>query len=316
MKKPLKSEQTLPGAAVRPGVLERWHRLSPGQRRRLTGCLLFAGLLTLSFIKPLVSLMIYASGAALHSHIVLIPFVSVYLIMIRRRELPGNCQSAPGWTSALVVVGLAALGAALSFRTATPPLSLNDYLALLTFSYLCLLVAGGFFFLGRKWMATVAFPAAFLIFMVPLPDALVEVLETGSKLASAEAANLFFMISGTPVLRDGTVFQLPGIVIEVSQECSGIRSSWVLFITSLLASYLFLNSTWRRTALVVLVIPLGILRNGFRILVIGLLCVHIGPQMIHSIIHERGGPLFFVLSLGPLFLLLWWLRRGERRVRG
>ena len=45
--------------------------------------------------------------------------------------------------------------------------------------------------------------------------------------------------------------------------------------------------------------------------VIGLLCVEVGPQMIHSVIHHRGGPLFFALSLIPLFLLLWWLRRGE-----
>ena len=160
-------------------------------------------------------------------------------------------------------------------------------------------------------MAAAAFPFAFLIFMVPLPDGIVDLLETASKLASAEAAALFFSIAGTPVLRDGTVFQLPGIVIQVAQECSGIRSSWVLFITSLLASYLFLRSPWRRAVLVLLVIPLAILRNGFRILVIGLLCVQVGPQMIHSVIHHQGGPIFFALSLIPLFLLLWWLRRGE-----
>ena len=55
-------------------------------------------------------------------------------------------------------------------------------------------------------------------------------------------------------------------------------------------------------ALVAFVIPLAILRNGFRILVIGLLCVNVGPQMIHSLIHRRGGPLFFMLSLIPFFL--------------
>ena len=62
------------------------------------------------------------------------------------------------------------------------------------------------------------------------------------------------------------------------------------------------------------VIPLGILRNGFRILVIGLLCVHVGPQMIDSTIHHQGGPFFFALSLVPLLLLLWWLRRQEQRL--
>jgi exosortase/archaeosortase family protein len=110
------------------------------------------------------------------------------------------------------------------------------------------------------------------------------------------------------------VFELPGIVIQVAQECSGIRSSWVLFIAGLLASHLILRTRWRRLVLVAFVIPLGILRNGFRIFVIGLLCVHIGPQMIDSMIHHRGGPIFFALSLVPLFLLLWWLRRQEQRL--
>jgi exosortase/archaeosortase family protein len=103
-------------------------------------------------------------------------------------------------------------------------------------------------------------------------------------------------------------------VLQVAQECSGIRSSWVLFISSLLASHLFLKTHWRQAFLVAFVIPLGILRNGFRILVIGLLCVHVGPEMIDSPIHHRGGPLFFALSMIPLFLLLWWLRRQEQRL--
>ena len=72
-----------------------------------------------------------------------------------------------------------------------------------------------------------------------------------------------------------------------------------------------LEDAWRRFALVAFVIPLAILRNGFRIFVIGLLCVNVGPQMIHSLIHRRGGPVFFMLSLIPFFLVLWWLRKGR-----
>ena len=158
-------------------------------------------------------------------------------------------------------------------------------------AFVSFVAAGGFLFLGSKWMAAAAFPVAFLIFMVPLPDAAVDWLEKASVLASAEAAALFFNMAGTPLVRHGTVFELPGIVLQVAQECSGIRSSWVLFITSLLASHLFLRTRWRRIVLVAFVIPLGILRNGFRILVIGLLCVHVGPHMIDSPIHHRGGPL-------------------------
>ena len=162
-------------------------------------------------------------------------------------------------------------------------------------------------------MKAAAFPVFFLVFMVPLPDQLVVILEDASTNASAEAANLFFSIARVPVFREGPVFHIPGIVIEVARECSGIRSSWVLFISSLLASYLFLVSPWRRAALIAVSIPLGVMRNGFRILVIGVLCVHEGPHMIHSPIHRQGGPVFFAMSLVPLVVVLWLLRRKENR---
>jgi exosortase C (VPDSG-CTERM-specific) len=280
--------------------------------RRLIGFLAFGILLGVAFGQSLTSLAKYAAITDLHSHILLVPFISAYLIYHRYKQLPKAYSSSWGWGLLSLLLGLGSLFTAGNLIKVDPALSQNDSLSLTAFSFVCLLAMGGFLFLGRKWMTAAAFPFAFLIFMVPLPDAIVHWLETASKLASAEAAALFFSVVGIPVLRDGTVFQLPGIAIEVAQECSGIRSSWVLFITSLLASYLFLRSPWRRAILIFLVIPLAIARNGFRILVIGLLCVQLGPQMINSVIHHRGGPLFFALSLIPLLLLLWWLRRGEQ----
>jgi len=275
------------------------------------GFLVFSVFLVAVFSKPLLTLAVYAAGEELHSHILLIPFVSAYLIYIRRHALPKDYTFSVRWALIPLLAGAISLAAAWIPGVFGRPLSQNDYLALIALSVVCFVAAGGFFFLGRKWMAAAAFPFAFLIFMVPMPDRVADFLETASKLASTEAASMFFNISGTPVLRDGTLFHLPNITIEVAQECSGIRSSWVLFITSLLAANMFLKKPWRRTVLVAAVIPLGILRNGLRIFFIGLLCVHFGPEMIHSIFHRRGGPLFFVLSLIPLFFLLWWLRRGE-----
>jgi exosortase C (VPDSG-CTERM-specific) len=267
-------------------------------------------MLTLLFIQPLTRLMLYAAHSDLHSHILLVPFITGYLLFVNRRSLPCPWRPSMAGALALGLIGFAALAVGIWGRQG---LSANDHLALMALAFVSFLAAGGFLFFGSQWMAAAAFPVGFLIFMVPLPDAAVNWLENASAAASAEAAAWYFSLAGTPLVRHGTVFELPGIVLEVGQECSGIRSSWVLFITSLLASHLFLSTPWRRFALVAFVIPLGILRNGFRILVIGLLCVYVGPDMIDSIIHRRGGPLFFALSLVPLFLLAWWLRRGERR---
>ena len=273
----------------------------------------FACLLTLAFSGTLFSLAVHVSNSHLHSHILLIPFICAYLIRIKWRELPQVYDSSFGWAIIAFGLGGATLVAGKVFGVGMG--SSNDSLALMTLSYIFFLVGGGFQFLGRAWMAKAAFPVGFLIFMVPLPDGVVTWVENALVLASAEATHLFFGIAGTPVFREGTVFHIPGIVLRVATECSGIRSSWVLFITSLLASYLFLRSPWHRAILVALVIPLGILRNGFRIMVIGLLCVNVGPEMIESAIHKRGGPFFFGLSLIPLFLVAWCLYRREGTAR-
>jgi len=279
------------------------------QRRQVWRWVGWVGVLTLLFAQPLYGLLVYASGTDLHSHIPLVPAIAGYLLYTdqRWRTLTGRRSLV-----AAALAGAVALGALAAVVLWRGTLSLNDDLALTTLAYLSLVVAGGFLFLGPASVRAAAFPLGFLIFTIPLPDGAVHWLEMASTRASAEVSALLFNIAGTPLVRNGPVFELPGIVLEVARECSGIRSSWALFITSVLAAHMFLRSPWRRIALVAFVIPLGIVRNAFRILVIGLLCVHVGPHMIDSLIHRRGGPFFFVLSLVPLFLLLWWLRRRER----
>jgi exosortase C (VPDSG-CTERM-specific) len=268
------------------------------------------GLLTLLFVQPLARILAIALENDLHSYIPLVPVISGYLLYTRpRRDVTYRTSAA----AALRVgaIGVAAVVAAIGLEGG---FSANDGLSLMVLAYVSLAVATGFVFLGSEWMRAAAFPVAFLIFMVPLPDAVVNRLELALVAASADASTLFFQWTGTPTFREGNTLTLPGIVLEVARECSGIRSTVVLFITSVLASNLFLQTTWRRIALVAFVIPLAIVRNGFRILVIGLLCVHVGPHMADSFIHHRGGPIFFALSLIPLSFLLFWLRRHDKRV--
>lgn len=289
-----------------------WRCLPRGERLRVGGCAGYLVLLLLSFAQPLTRLILYASQSDLYSYILLVPFISGYLLYRNRSWSSAAYRTSIAGAIAAAAIAIAAVAARIRWESG---LSINDECSLMGLAFVSFIALGGFLFFGSKWMAARAFPITFLIFTVPLPDAATKWLEEALVVASAEAAALFFSVSGTPVVQEGTLFQLPRIVLRVAQECSGIHSSWVLFMTSLLASHLFLRTGWRRIALVAFVIPLGILRNGFRILVIGLLCVHVGPQMIDSSIHRRGGPLFFALSLVPLLLLLLWLRRQEIRLK-
>jgi len=244
---------------------------------RLWGGACFVIMLLAAFAHPLLVLARYAAGSQLFSYILLVPFVSAYLLYLRRDQLPKDYFLDLSLGIAFLACGLSVLVFSYGLDLAGRAPAIGDRLTLLTISFLCCLAAGGFFFFGRAWMQAAAFPLAYLIFMVPMPDAMADALESASKYASAEVANLLFHLSGTPFLRAGNIFALPNITIEVAQECSGIRSSWVLLMTSILAANLFLKTSWRRFALVAFVIPLAILRIGFGVIVIGVLCVNVGP---------------------------------------
>ena len=300
-------------SASAPPMPEMVPLSAPASFARLKRFGIFALVLCALFCQPLFDLVRFSLHRELHSHMFLIPIISGYLVWLRRKERLPIPSSSPALAIIPLAVGLLALQGLLFGQRPVASLRPNDYLSLASFSFLCFLWSGALVFLGWKLLRELAFPAAFLIFIVPLPTVAENAIEVFFQYASADAAALMFGISGSTVFRTGLVFQLPGITIQVAQECSGIRSSLVLFITSLIAGHMFLRTPWRRAVLTLFVIPLAILRNGFRIFTIAMLCVHVNPDMIDSPIHHRGGPIFFALSLIPFFLLLLWLWRAERR---
>jgi exosortase C (VPDSG-CTERM-specific) len=281
---------------------------SRSYRLRVFG--LFAASLGIVFAVPLWGLTSFVAHENYYSHILLIPLVSAYLIRRERLALAPGGKAAvfPGIAAGLVgFTGVAV--AYLWFSTAHP----SNFYALIVLSFLSLLLSGTFFLLGKDIVKALAFPVAFLVFAIPLPHALVERLQIWLQYGSAETAYWMLKAVGVPMLRDGINFRLPGILIQVAEECSGFNSSLVLFIVSFLAGRLFFKSARSKAAIVVAVIPLALLRNGFRITVISVLCVEVGPHMIHSPVHQRGGPLFFALSLIPFVGMIWALRRWERK---
>jgi exosortase C (VPDSG-CTERM-specific) len=257
----------------------------------------------------------FAARSELYSYILLVPFISGYLAWLKRKSLPRNVTSVRGWVLLPLLAGGAGLAASWLIRLLGIRLAPVDALALSTFSFVLLFTALCWRFLGREVLRALAFPLGFLIFMVPLPAAIRTAMETFLQHGSAAVAYAFLQLAGTPVSQDGLVFHLPGISLEVAPQCSGIHSSLALFLTSLLAGHFFLRSPWKRATLALAVIPLALLRNGFRVFTIAELCVHIGPQMINSYIHRHGGPIFFILSLVPFLLLLLLLSKSDLSAR-
>jgi exosortase C (VPDSG-CTERM-specific) len=264
--------------------------------------LIFASLLTLCFALPLVNWVRFALYSGLFSYVLIVPFISGYLIWIRGKNVVSGVRSARLPAALIAAIGLGFLAAGIAG-------SAENTLTYQMIAYCCLLWGGGFAFLGIHTMRALAFPALFLIFMAPIPPLIVNLLEAALQRASAEVAYRFISWSGISILRSGFDFHMPHISLSIAPQCSGIRSSLVLFITSLVAGHLFCRKAWARWILALFVIPLGIARNAFRILVLAYLCVRVDPSYISSPIHRQGGPLFFVLSLIPFGFVLYLLRR-------
>jgi exosortase C (VPDSG-CTERM-specific) len=261
---------------------------------------------------PLYRLVQFAVTAQFHSYILLVPFVSLYLAWLKREGLSRHSDPVRKLAVVPLTAGAVVLAGYWLAVHATSKLADGDSLALITLSFVLFVLGAGCLFLGKETLQTIAFPIGFLVFMVPIPVFLSNWIMALLQHGSAATAYGLFRLSGTPVFRYDMEFQLPGFSMEVAPECSGIQSSLVLFLTSLLAGHLFLRTPWKRAVLILAVIPLGILRNGFRIFTIGQLCMRLGPEMIHSPIHRQGGPVFFALSLMPFFLLLIVLWKSDQ----
>jgi exosortase C (VPDSG-CTERM-specific) len=280
-------------------------------RQQVKWFALFVFGLSACFAFPLSALARYSWNNEFFSYIPLIPIISLYLVWIQKSALPRQAGTSRKGAALAALGGLAVLIGwqwAMHSGWRHRP---EDYMTAMTSSFLLFLVAGCFLFFGSAVSKTIAFPLVFLVFMVPMPSAMLDRVTLFFQQTSAVTASGMLTLAGMPMYRDGLILNLPGYPICVAPECSGIHSTMVLIITAVLAGHMFLRSGWKRVLLILFVIPLAILRNGFRIFVVSELCVRISHDMINSPIHRKGGPIFFALSLIPFFALLIYLRKSE-----
>jgi exosortase/archaeosortase family protein len=101
------------------------------------------------------------------------------------------------------------------------------------------------------------------------------------------------------------------LTLAVAPECSSIRSSSFLLITTAVLAHLFLRSPWKKVVLVAAAIPLSIAKNGLRIFVLGVLATRVDPGFLSGRLHRQGGIIFFLIALAAIFFLLLMMRRSD-----
>lgn len=245
----------------------------------------------------------------LYSHIVLIPFVSGYLFYTERMKIfaEKRYSFAPGII--LIIIGSIVY---MVGKAQEGNINQNDYLSLMTFSTVIFWIGGFLLFYGTAVFRSGIFPLLFLVLMIPIPTLVVDKIIFILQSASADVSYVFFKMTGVPVYREGFLFQLVGVSVEVAKECSGIRSSIALFITSILAGRFFLGSWWKKIIFALSIFPITIIKNGFRIITLSLLGAYVDIKFLtDSFLHKNGGILFFMLGLILLYPVLWILRKSE-----
>jgi len=158
------------------------------------------------------------------------------------------------------------------------------------------------------------FPLCFLFWMVPAPAFVLSGIVRFLQYQSAFAARILFQVTGVPVTQDGIMLAIPGLNIEIVSECSSIRSSLMLVVTTMVLAHLFLGSWWRKSLLVAAAIPLSVAKNGLRIFTIAELGTRVDPGFLNGKLHHNGGIVFFGISVVAVVALLWILRRTEFRM--
>jgi exosortase len=258
--------------------------------------------------RPLASTFALALSDQQYTHILLIVPISVSLVVLDWNAPKPSSRSSVG-IGALLLLGAAALAFVLRWNAFALPDDVRLSGSMLTFVVWWM----GAFVLcfGTGAFRNAAFPLCFLLWLVPLPtfvlDPIVGLLQRGS----AASAHWLFAAVRVPVEQSGMLLHIPDLTLEVAPECSSIRSSLILLVTTMVVAQLLLRSNWRKAAVVAVAIPLSVAKNGLRIFVIAMLATRVNPSFLTGRLHRQGGVIFLVIALAAEFLLIWILRRGE-----
>jgi exosortase len=259
------------------------------------------------FVKPVYELFQLASQDDTASHIFLIPLISGWLTYTNRKQLKlqGGLRSGPALVFLVASTVLAIW--ALRCESCTP----QDRLSVYILSFVLLLISGFILILGTSATKASGFALAFLLFMVPLPGLFLGKIIFALQSGSADIAGWIFDLCGVPALREGFVFHLPRMSIEVAQECSGIRSSIALLILALLVAHFSFSKLWKKVLFVIAGLAMMLIKNGVRIATLTILANYVDPDFLFGRLHKQGGVVFFLIGLALLLPVYWLLRRGE-----
>jgi exosortase len=267
-----------PGTAF-PAFPDAWRALA-------VPAIVFAALLALLYSSVLGHLVQQWWSDDNYSHGFLVPLFSGYLVWQRRAALAAVPIRGHwlGWPVLVGGIGCLVLGdvAAENF--------------LLRSSLIVIVAALVLIHLGTAAFRVVAFPVAFLFFMVPLPSIVFYKIAFPLQTISAMHSAWTLDMLGVPVLLDGNVIQLSRITLGVAEACSGIRSLISLLALAVAWGYLTLPGLGMGV-LIAAAVPITIAANVARIVITGLIGQSFGVEYAQGFFHSFSGWLIFIVAV-------------------
>ena len=234
-----------------------------------------------------------------YSHGFLVPLVSLYLIWRKRKKL----QTFLPASSCKFGLVLLVAGLLLHFVSTALKINFGSYASLP-------IVLGGLvlYLFGKKITREILFPLAFLIFMVPLPSVAIITITFKMKIFTAQIASRIVSMMGISAIRGGSTIYLPRDFLVVGDPCSGLRSLISLLALGAIFAQVIAGSRIKKSALFLSTIPIAVISNAARIVLL-LLITHVyGKEAALGFFHDFSGMLVFVFAFIGLTIVMRLLK--------
>jgi exosortase len=284
--------------------------ISTGDRVTVQQSILFVLLLLISvllFRVPLRALLNFALTNDQGTHIIFMLPLSLYFLYLQHQEISQEVRSCMITGLPLTLISSACAGAVAYSCVGSNCLSLQILTLVLVWISAFILIYGVAAFNKAR------FALLLLLLIVPIPDSVVDKTIFWLQAGSAAVSYWLLHLLGIPVMREGFILHLPALDLEVEKACSGIRSSLVLLVTTLVVGQFSLRSVWAKCILLLSIVPIVILKNGVRIVSIAMLSLYVNRAFLHGWLHKSGGIVFYLLGLLAMYPVLMGLRSLENR---
>lgn len=165
-------------------------------------------------------------------------------------------------------------------------------------SLILVLVAGMLLLQGTAAVRRAWFPFLFLLFMVPLPGALVQALTLPLKSAVSMVAEQVLYWVGYPIGRTGVTLTIGPYQLLVADACSGLNSLFTLESLGLLyMNIMNYKSKTRNVILAIGIVPISFIANVTRVIILVLITYHLGDEVGQGFAHEFAGLVLFSVAL-------------------